>query len=54
MIDLDVPGEQAQLDQVIQRLASTARSTGLEVAGGLLEALRAALAEQAPRGGQGH
>ncbi|MBP0496450.1 hypothetical protein [Roseomonas indoligenes] len=54
MIDLDLPTEQALLDQVIQRLASTARTTGLEVAGGVLEALRDALAQQPPSGAQRH
>lgn len=44
LIEIDLPNEQANLEQVIQRLAKTARSTGLDVAGGLLEALRDALA----------
>lgn len=44
MIEIDLPEEQAKLDQVIQKLAKTARSTGLDVAGGLLEALRDVLA----------
>lgn len=45
MIEIDLPDEQAKLDQVIQRLAQTARSSGLDVAGGVLEALRDALAK---------
>jgi hypothetical protein len=48
MIELDIPTEQASLDQVIQRLAKAARSTGLDAAGSVLEALREALAAQAP------
>ena len=47
MIDIDLPAEQAQLDQVIQRLARTARSSGLDTAGVFLESLRDALAAQA-------
>ena len=49
MIDLAVTKEQADLDQVMHRLARTARSTGLDLAAGLLEAMREVLAGQAPR-----
>ncbi len=52
MIGIDLPDEQAELDQVILRLAQTARSSGLDVAGGFLEALRDALSKgQSPRFG---
>jgi hypothetical protein len=46
MVQLKVSEEQMHLDQMIQRLAKTARSSGLNAAGGLLEALREALAAQ--------
>ncbi|MCR0981501.1 hypothetical protein [Roseomonas populi] len=56
MIDLELPTGQAQLARVIESLAVTARSTGRDTAGGLLEALRDALAQQerAPRCAQSH
>ncbi|WP_338663606.1 hypothetical protein VQH23_00255 [Pararoseomonas sp. SCSIO 73927] len=54
MIDLDLPTEQEQLQQVIQRLVRTARTTGLDVAGGVLEALQDALARPPEGGPEGH
>jgi hypothetical protein len=51
MVQLEVSEEQMRLDQMIQRLAKTARSSGLDAAGGLLEALRDALAAQQSRSG---
>ena len=53
MIDLDLPTEQEQLQQVIQRLANAARTTGLHVAGGVLEALQDALARPPRRDPEG-
>jgi hypothetical protein len=53
MIELDLPTDQASLDEVIRHLAATARSSGLDTAGGFLEALRKALAaESAGAGGR--
>ncbi|WP_175562530.1 hypothetical protein [Muricoccus roseus] len=46
MIQLDLPREEAQLEEVIGTLAVLARSTGRNAAGGVLEALRDTLATQ--------
>jgi len=43
-MQIELPEELDRVDQVVQRLARTARNTGLDAAGALLEALRDALA----------